>query len=242
MFSRKYDAAKEFHASSKKTLMIYDDTFLWTKGELPSCEEFTGKKSDDLTFCEVSLGENEMKVHLVKDIHCSYQYLVLFREKQMNIFKIPFKCKPKSAAEYLGRYFLGMPYYVRDFRGFRGICTAKMEYDLYPVSEMRFRTMDRSAKRLILDETPCWRAIYYPNPEETLLTKWSPKKEEPPLRDDVPVRWECVICLENTRLNVAYPCKHILYCDKCVVKPELDKKTCLICKTPVKEIDRLFLS
>lgn len=44
----------------------------------------------------------------------------------------------------------------------------------------------------------------------------------------------CQICKENFRDTVILPCKHFLYCNKCLEKP--DTKSCPACLVPISDL------
>lgn len=54
----------------------------------------------------------------------------------------------------------------------------------------------------------------------------------------------CVVCLENTKSTVCIPCGHVIYCIPCVhdITNSIKFITCSICRQPVNEVMKVFLS
>eukprot|EP01124_Arcella_intermedia_P028682 TRINITY_DN5887_c0_g1_i1.p1 TRINITY_DN5887_c0_g1~~TRINITY_DN5887_c0_g1_i1.p1 ORF type:complete len:391 (+),score=60.70 TRINITY_DN5887_c0_g1_i1:61-1233(+) len=55
-------------------------------------------------------------------------------------------------------------------------------------------------------------------------------------------QWSCVLCWEETRRILAYPCGHLLYCGKCYNEQIKGKiLDCAICRETAKEYIKLFI-
>lgn len=54
----------------------------------------------------------------------------------------------------------------------------------------------------------------------------------------------CIVCLENTKSTVCIPCGHVIYCIPCIhdISHAMKSITCSICRQPVSEVMKVFLS
>ena len=57
-----------------------------------------------------------------------------------------------------------------------------------------------------------------------------------------PSSTQCIICFENNRDSVCYPCGHSFACLSCANKLKTVGAKCAICRTPLKDIIRLHIS
>lgn len=54
----------------------------------------------------------------------------------------------------------------------------------------------------------------------------------------------CIICLENTKSTVCIPCGHVIYCIPCIhnISKTMKLINCSVCRQPITEIMKVFLS